>query len=202
MRDSMLRERKDKLLLPMTQQLLGWIHPNVISFIALLVGLWAAAATLQGSYWLGLVLWLMNRVLDGLDGLVARVHHKQSDFGGYLDLLLDFVVYLAVPIAFVASMPTTANLWSGIALLAVYVLNTLSWTTLSAVLEKRKMQNQARLTTMEMPTGLIEGAETIFFYVLFFLLPAYLDVLFYTMALLVLFTAMQRVWWAYRHLSG
>lgn len=200
MRDSMLRAQKDRLMLPLVQGKFSSIHPNAVSMVALVVGLGAALAAWQGSYAIGLLLWLLNRVLDGLDGLVARVHQKQSDFGGYLDLLLDFIIYLAIPIALIASAPTSANLWGGIALISSYVLNTISWTVLSALLEKRQLQRQERLTSMEMPTGLVEGAETIFFYILFFLLPGYLSYLFYVMAILVLFTAAQRVWWAARAL--
>lgn len=113
MRDSILREQKDKYMLPVAEQLFSAIHPNVVSFVALGVGLLCAAATINGAFGLGLLLWLLNRVLDGLDGLVARVHHKQSDFGGYLDLLLDFIVYLAVPIALIYALPTSENLWGG-----------------------------------------------------------------------------------------
>jgi len=185
---------------PMVHYMSTSIHPNVISIIALGVGLLAVGAIMVEAYLLGLVLWLLNRILDGLDGVVARVHHKQSDFGGYLDLLLDFIVYLAVPIAFIYAMPTAANLWAGIALLSVYVINLLSWTTLSALLEKRQLQTHKRLTSLEMPTGLIEGAETIAFYGLFCLLPNYVAYLFLVMSVLVLYTAGQRVWWAYKKL--
>ena len=164
------------------------------------VGLLAAAAITQQAYWLGLALWAFNRILDGLDGLVARLFAKQSDFGGYLDLLLDFIVYLAIPLAFIYANPTPFNLWAGLALISVYVLNTISWTVLSAILEKQQRQSDGRLTTVEMPSGLIEGAETIFFYSLFFILPAEVGWLFALMALLVLVTAAQRVRWAYRHL--
>jgi phosphatidylglycerophosphate synthase len=200
MRDAVLRKQKDRLLAPLASSRFATIHPNWISAIALAVGVVAAAAVWQQAYWLGLALWLLNRVLDGLDGVVARVHHKQSDFGGYLDLLLDFVVYLAVPVAFVAAQPTSFNLWAGLALLASFVMNAMSWTTLAAILEKRRRATSDRLTTIEMPTGLVEGAETILLYSLWFLLPAYVGWMFLAMAALVLFTVGQRLWWAYRHL--
>lgn len=200
MRDSALRAHKDKLLLPMADQLFKSVHPNVVSIVALGVGLLSATAVIYGAFLPGLVLWLFNRILDGLDGVVARAHDKQSDFGGYLDLLLDFIVYLAIPIAFLVAMPTMPNMWGGVALLAIYVLNLLSWSTLSAILEKRQLQSNNRLTTMEMPTGLIEGAETIVFYSLFFLLPGQVAYLFGLMAFLVLITAGQRVWWVYHNL--
>ena len=138
MRDATLRQKKDDLMVPMARRLFGSVHPNVISFVAMAVGLLTILAIVNQFYVVGLILWLLNRVLDGLDGVIARVHDKQSDFGGYLDLLLDFVIYLAVPIAFLWVAPTQVNLWAGIFLLAAYVINLLSWTTLSALLEKRR----------------------------------------------------------------
>jgi phosphatidylglycerophosphate synthase len=200
MYDVALRQQKDRLLGPLAGPIFASVHPNVVSCVGLLVGLLSIAAIIQQAYWAGLGLWLLNRSLDGLDGLVARQHGKQSDFGGYLDLFLDFLVYLGIPIVFVVAQPTTANLWAGLGLFAAYYLNTMSWTTLAALLEKRRLQSTTRLTSLEMPMGLIEGAETILFYSLFYLLPHALTLLFSLMALLVLFTAQQRLWWAYRNL--
>lgn len=199
MRDIALRAQKDRLMTPVAE-VLDSVHPNWLSAAAFGVGLMAAAAVVGQAYAVGLALWALNRVLDGLDGVVARTHDKQSDFGGYLDLMLDFVVYLAIPIAFIAAQPTTQNLWAGVFLISAYVINTLSWSMLSAILEKRVSDSSGRLTTVEMPSGLIEGAETIVFYSLFFLLSAYTAYLFAVMGILVFFTAGQRVVWAYKHL--
>lgn len=202
MRDAVLRAKKDKLLVLLVERYLGSIHPNAISVAALGVGLLAAAAVVGNFLWLGLLLWLLNRVLDGLDGLVARVHHKQSDFGGYLDLLLDYVIYLAIPLAFVAVAPSPLTLWAGLALLSSYILNVMSWTVLSALLEKRQLADRRRLTGIEMPAGLIEGAETILFYVALFLLPEQTAAIMLVLAALVLVTVVQRVFWAYRQFEG
>lgn len=201
MRDVALRHHKDRVMAPIARHLFARIHPNLISVLALVIGLWAALAVVQQFYWLGLGLWILNRVLDGLDGLVARQQEKQTDFGGYLDLFLDFIVYLAVPLAFVFADPQPFHLWAVALLFAIYVLNTISWTVLSAILEKRKHNVDGRATTIEMPAGLIEGAETIFFYTLFFLMPWAIGYLFLLMAVLVLFTAGQRLVWGYRNLA-
>ena len=200
MRDAALRAKKDEFMVPLAQTFCATVHPNVVSLIAMGMGLLAAAAVIQERYWLGLLLWLLNRLLDGLDGVIARVHGKQSDFGGYLDLLFDFVIYLVIPIAFLSAAPTVFNLWAGITLISVYVLNIISWTVLGALLEKRHMQSPSRLTSMEMPTGLIEGAETIAVYTLFFFFPGYIGYIFFIFAALVLVTAGQRVLWAARTL--
>jgi phosphatidylglycerophosphate synthase len=207
MRDAALRRQKDRWLEPIATHALAGVHPNSISLAALVVGLLSALAIWQGVLWLGLLLWIGNRVLDGLDGVVARKYGKQSDFGGYLDLALDYIVYLAIPLAFVALEPSPLRFWGGLLLISSFVLNLMSWSVLSAILEKRSRQMAARSqgregerqTTVEMPPGLIEGAETIAFYTLFFLLASQVSYLFLLMALLVFFTAAQRIWWAYRH---
>ncbi|MCB0107294.1 MAG: CDP-alcohol phosphatidyltransferase family protein [Caldilineaceae bacterium] len=200
MQDAYLRRQKDRFLAPMAGQMFAAIHPNAVSIIAMFIGLGSVAAVVAQFYWVGLTLWAINRIMDGLDGVIARVHQKQSDFGGFLDLFLDFVIYVTVPIAFIWAMPTTANLWAGIALLGSYVMNSISWTTLAALLEKRHRQSSNRLTSMEMPTGLVEGAETMLFYTLFYFLPGSVAILFALMAVLVYDTAAQRVWWAYQNL--
>jgi len=201
MKDALIREYKDTLLEPLAQKLFASVSPNLISVVALIPGLLSAAAILQGELVWGISFWFLNRILDGLDGVVARTHDKKSDFGGYLDLLLDYVIYLAIPIAFVVATPTPAHSWSLIALLASYQINSLSWTLLSSLLEKRHAAAAGRLTSIEMPAGLIEGTETVIFYTLFFLLPVYVPWLFGLMAALVIVTASQRVWWAWKTLE-
>lgn len=208
MLDMTLRAKKDELLTPLVVRFFQSVHPHVVSSAAMVVGLTAAAAVVADQTWLGMGLWAVSRVLDGLDGLVARVYGKQSDLGAYLDIFMDFIVYLAVPLAFVATQPTPFHLWAALALLSSFVLNLLSWSILSAILEKRRATapvqtatSAGRVTGVEMPSGLIEGAETILFYFLFFLLPGQIGWLFLIFALLVLLTAGQRVAWAARNLA-
>jgi len=196
MKDVVLRTQKDRALEPLAQTLFGSVSPNLISITALIPGLFCALAIVQGQCGLAIGFWFANRLLDGLDGVVARVHDKKSDFGGYLDLLLDYVIYLAIPIAFVVAEPAPIHIASLVFLLASFQINSLSWTLLSSLMEKRRLAGQSRLTSIEMPVGLIEGAETVLFYTLFFLLPAYVPWLFGIMATLVFVTAGQRVWWA------
>jgi phosphatidylglycerophosphate synthase len=100
-------------------------------------------------------LWLFNRVLDGLDGMVARFHARQSDFGGYLDIVLDFVVYAAIPVGLYWGNPGATNTAALILLLSSFYVNAASWIYLSAILEKRAAGASARgeLTSVTMPNG-------------------------------------------------
>jgi phosphatidylglycerophosphate synthase len=203
MLDGWLRAQKDRLLAPVARPLARVATPNGLSLLACAIGVAAAGAAWRRFYAWGLVLWLVSRVCDGLDGTVARVSGRTTDLGGYLDILLDFVVYAAIPIALAAGAPgggAHADR-AALILLASFYVNAASWMYLAAILERRTAGGPRRtVTTVVMPEGLVGGAETIVFYVVFFLLPGVLAPLFIVMAILVGATIVQRLWWASTHL--
>ena len=197
--DHLLRGLKDRLLTPLAT-LLRDVPPNVLSLIALLLGLSAAVAAATGAWAAGLVLWLANRVTDGLDGTVARVAGRQTDFGGYLDILLDFIVYAAIPLGFAMQSTDRLVLVLAVALEGMFLVNACSWMYLSAVLEKRASGARAtgELTTVTMPPALVAGFETVVFFALFYLFPLKLPLLFGLMTTLVGLNVVQRLVWARR----
>ena len=201
--DVLLRALKDRLLEPLARLLGPRVAPDGVTLLACLVGLAAAAAAWRQAYGAALALWAANRLLDGLDGTLARVHGRQTDFGGYLDILLDFVVYAAVPTGLALGRLTYPALAAGLALLGAFFVNAASWMYLSAVLERRALGAATRgeRTTVTMPPGLIAGTETVIFYALFLAFPAHAPELFGLMAALVYVTVGQRVWWARQNLS-
>lgn len=201
MLDHRLRVLKDAVLRPLAASL-EEVSPNLITVIAALVGVAAAGAAAMAVYGLALGLWLANRVLDGLDGMVARRSDRQTDYGGYLDIVLDFVVYGAVPIGLYFGAPSHANGVGVILLLGSFYVNAASWLYLAAILEKRQVGAETRgeLTAVTMPSGLIGGTETILFYAAFIIWPGQLPWLFGAMAALVVLTTVQRVVWAAQNL--
>lgn len=197
--DHLLRELKDRWLAPLAS-LLRNVPPNVMTLVALVLGLSAAVAASQRAWTLGLVLWLANRLTDGLDGTVARVAERQTDFGGYLDILFDFVVYAAIPLGFAFGTADRLVLLVAVALEGAFFVNACSWMYLSAVLEKRASGAAAtgELTTVTMPPALVAGFETVVFFALFFLFPGRLVTLFGLMTVLVGINIVQRLVWARR----
>ncbi len=199
--DKALRVPKRKLLEPVAKRLNG-VSPTTLTVLGLGAGLLCALAALVGQSGLALVFWLLNRLLDGLDGELARVFERQSDLGGYFDILADLTVYAAVPIGLSYGYGGPGTSLALVALLGTYYLNAGSWMYLSALLEKRHRGAAARgeATSVTMPSGLVEGAETVVFYSLFLLFPGALTFLFWTMSVLVAVTVLQRLAWARRHL--
>jgi len=194
--DQNLRPLKDKLLRPLG--FLGrYIHPNLISLAAFLLGLLSCGAILTGQFTMALALWGGNRILDGLDGAVARYSGRQSDFGGYLDIMLDFVLYGAIPLALGYQLE---QMLPAAVLLGIFYVNSASWMYLSGLLEKNNSRDSSTSTSLIMPKGLIEGLETILFFSLFLLFPPYFPHLAYLMAAGTTVGIIQRLWWGWRNL--
>lgn len=202
MLDRQLRPIKDAFLAKILPPF-ATTNPNTISMLAFTVGVLACLALLAQWYIIALFLWWFNRLLDGLDGAVARHFAKQSDLGGYLDILLDFALYAAIPISLVVTLATPVSWLLLAVLLSSFYLNAVSWLYLAGILEKRQQgaQAQGEQTSLSMPTGIIEGGETILFYSLFMIFPLWLPYLFGVMALLTFATVLQRWRWARSHLK-
>jgi phosphatidylglycerophosphate synthase len=198
--DTSLRQFKDRVGAPLARRM-SRIPPMIISILALVIGLLATYAAFKGQYLFALALWIINRVFDGLDGLIARMHDKQSDLGGYVDILTDFIVYAALPIGLVAGSASNERYLALAFMLASFYVNTASWMYLSAILEKRAAHSSDTQTTIVMPAGIIGGFETIVAYGIFLLFPTYITILFSIFAALVSITIIQRFIWAKQNLT-
>lgn len=193
MLDGWTRRRIDPSLNRMARLLvrLG-ATPNAITIASCLLGLAAAASIAAGDLLVGLALLLVSRLGDGLDGAVAKITGS-TDFGGFLDIVLDFVVYGAIPLGFVLLNPA-ANAVAGAALVFSFYVNGASFLAYAAIAEKRGERSDARgPKSLFFTTGLTEATETILFFVAFCLFPAWFPVLAYIFAALTLYTALSRI---------
>jgi phosphatidylglycerophosphate synthase len=195
--DARIRRFKDRMGAPLARRL-SRVPPMVVSILGLIVGLLASYAAYERQYPLAFGLWYLNRALDGLDGLIARLHEGQSDFGGYVDILTDFLIYAALPIGLVAGSPSNERYFALAFMLASFYVNSASWMYLAAILEKRAARQPDTPTSIVMPAGLIGGFETVVSYGIFLLFPAQITWLFSIFGTLVFITAAQRLVWARR----
>ena len=133
---------------------------------------------------------LLSRVLDGLDGAVARAT-KQSDFGGYLDIVSDFAFYVAVPLGF--GFAASANLPFAMILIASFTLTGISFLAYAVMAAKAGRETDAHgKKSFFYNTGLAEGTETITAFVLMCLLPQYFAVIAGIYSAMCVITVIQR----------
>lgn len=166
------------------------IGADAVTLLGIAAGVAAGLAIAHAMFLAGLVLILLNRLLDGLDGAVARAT-RLSDFGGYLDIVADYAFYVAVPLGFGFAAQT--NLPYALVLVASFTLTGISFLSFAVIAAKRGLQTDAHgKKSFFYNTGLAEGAETIIAFVLMCLVPAAFPVIAAIFAGLCVVTAIQR----------
>lgn len=168
---------------------------NDVTLIGLGLGLFSAALICFGLTSLALLPLLLSRLADGLDGAVARAT-QTTDFGGYLDIAADFLFYGAIPMAFVFSDPVT-NGAAGAFLLTAFYFNGTSFLGFAILAEKHGLETSAQgVKSLYYSNGILEGTETIIFFVLLCCLPDAFAPLAWVFGVLCFATAILRIYGA------
>ena len=176
------------------------ITPNQITLAGLAIGLAAAACAAIGAFAAALALLIVSRLLDGLDGALARATTK-SDYGGYLDITCDFLFYGAFPFAFALFDPA-ANALAAAFVLTSFYFNGSSFLGYAILAEKHDMETAAQgVKSLYYSNGILEGTETILFFVLLCLVPHYFAPLAWTFGALCFATGALRLYGAARVFS-
>ncbi|WP_298904960.1 CDP-alcohol phosphatidyltransferase family protein [uncultured Aliiroseovarius sp.] len=173
------------------------VGANAVTLVGLGLGLLAAISIVFGQFTLGLWLILASRVADGLDGAIARASTR-TDFGGYLDITADFAFYGTIPFAFILYDPATNGIAGAVLLLSFYV-NGASFLGYAILAAKRGMDTRAQgIKSLYYSNGILEGTETILFFVILCLAPRFFMPLAWLFAIACFATAILRVWGAYQ----
>ena len=191
--DGIGRKAIDPLVVPLGAALVKRvISANTITVAGFLIGAAAALAIVQQAYLTGAVLIVLSRLCDGLDGVVARAHGA-TDFGGYLDITLDFAFYGMIPFAFALAEPATNAAAAAAVLLSFYVNGAtfLAYATLAA---KRGDETETRgRKSIFFTTGLAEASETLAFFLAACIWPSWFPVLASVFAAVCIYTAFSRL---------
>ncbi len=167
------------------------LSANAVTIVGAAVGVAAGVAIAGQRFGAALLLIALNRILDGLDGALAR-RRGPTDFGGYLDSVSDYLFYAAVPLGFAVANPV--NALPAAALLASFLLSGSSFLAFAALAAKRGLTSAAHgPKSFFYLRGLAEGTETIAVFVLAVLRPDWFAALAYGFAVLCVLTAVQRL---------
>ena len=192
MLDRPLRKHCDRLLSPLADSLAGSsLSAEAITLSGL--GLASAAVLFLSLQWwsAALIAILLNRICDGLDGMVAR-RRSPTVFGGYLDSICDQLFYAAIPVGF--GLVNQEFLLPSLILLFSFFASSGSFLAWAAVTSGHSSDGRRSADkAFEYSPGLMEGTETILFFVLFCLLPDRYPALAGLFAALCGVTALQRV---------
>ena len=191
----------DRVALKITKPAVDWaarlivkcgFSADQVTLIGFGVGIFGSLLIALGFAMVGLLPLLLGRILDGLDGAVAR-QTKQSDRGAFMDIALDFLFYASVPLAFAVVDPLH-NALSAAVLLAAFVGTGTSFLAYATLAEKRGEKSTAYPSkSFYYLGGLTEGTETIATFALMCLFPQHFALLAYIYAMLCTLTTITRI---------
>ena len=168
------------------------IGADSVTLLGFALGLAAALAIARGAAITALALLLASRLMDGLDGAVARLT-RPTDRGAFLDITLDFLFYASIPLAFAVADPA-ANALPAAVLLAAFVGTGSSFLAFAVLAERRGLKSE------DYPQkgiyylgGLTEATETLLCFVLMCLWPQHFALWAYGFAALCLLTIVMRL---------
>ena len=168
------------------------IGADTVTWIGFAVGLLACGLIAAGHPLAAAIGIVVSRLLDGLDGAVAR-QTRPTARGGFLDISLDFVFYASIPLAFAVADPV-ANALAAACLLAAFVANG------TAFLAYAVTAGQRGMTSLAYPDksfyflgGLAEATETLVAFIAMCLWPQHFALLAYGFAILCVLSATARV---------
>ncbi len=168
------------------------VTANQVTVAGFVAGVFCVLALALGWYLVGLLLLLLNRLADGVDGELARISGG-SDAGAFLDITLDFCFYALLPLGFAFANPA-ANALPAAVLIASFVGTGASFLAYSRFAEMRNIEHpEFAYKGLYYLDGLAEGTETVLFFIAMCLLPSWFPLLAWLFAAICLLTAVNRV---------
>lgn len=163
---------------------------NLLTGMGLGIGILCLAFIAIGYNVLGLILWLLNRLLDGLDGEVARLRGETSELGTFLDITADFFMYGGFLVALAVQHPDSRL--ALVVLFFAYYMNGSVFLAFSGILNRVGAE---RLTErgLHFRRSLTEGFETILAGVIFLALSNHVSLIAWIFAAMVFVSAVQRL---------
>ena len=173
------------------------VSADRLTLTGFLVGMGAAVAIAFEAYIAGLAMLLVSRLMDGLDGAVAR-ETTPTDRGGFLDITLDFLFYASIPLAFAIANPAQNALPAAV-LLAAFIGTGSSFLAFAIVAEKNRIASTAFPNkSFYFLGGLTEATETIVALSAMCLWPAAFPLIAYGFAVLCAITIVMRIGWGWQ----
>ena len=200
--DATLRPHINKPLATLAKRAVAWgIGANTVTVSAFVLGMAAAALVAAQLYWVALGVLLVSRVLDGLDGAIAR-ETKLTDLGGYLDITLDFIVYASVVFGFALADPQ-ANALAAAFLTTSFMAPAATFLAYAIFAQKHGLTTDIRgAKSLYYLGGLTEGFETILTLCLMCAFPAWFPVFAVVYAIMCWVTGGTRIAVAVQTLQG
>ena len=198
--DRQIQKFTQKPLQYIAKLFLKFISPNQMTFIGFSFGVLMCLFIIIDQYLFATIFLFLNRLSDGLDGTMARLQ-TPTPLGGYLDIVLDFLIYGGFVLSF--GITEQNNTLLSMVLLFCYIGTGSTFLAKAAILPSLTNQNlnEEIPKSFHYAVGLIEGTETIVFMVLCLLFPNLFIYFSFIFIILCIITIVFRIIVCYKELS-
>ena len=198
--DRQIQKFTQKPLKYIAKLFLKFISPNQMTFIGFSFGVLMCLFIIIDQYLMATIFLFLNRLSDGLDGTMARLQ-TPTPLGGYLDIVLDFLIYGGFVLSF--GITEQNNTLLSMILLFCYIGTGGTFLAKAAILPSITNQNlnEEIPKSFHYAVGLVEGTETIVFMVLCLLFPNLFIYFSFIFIILCLITIVFRIIVCYKELS-
>ena len=198
--DRQIQKYTQKPLRSIALLFLKFISPNQMTLLGFGFGVLMCVSIVIDQYLIAIVFLFLNRLSDGQDGVMARLQTPTS-LGGYLDIVLDFLIYGGFILSF--GITDQNNTLLSMVLLFCYIGTGGTFLAKAAILPSLTNQNlnEEIPKSFHYAVGLVEGTETIVFMVLCLLFPNLFIYFSFIFIILCLITIVFRIIVCYKELS-
>jgi len=175
-----------KIVSPIAKRL-AFINPNFITLLALVIGLSAALSAWLEHPYIAVILMFLSGYCDSLDGVLARLINRTTIQGAVLDIVCDRVVEFVLILSIFSINPQER------ALLSLFMLGS-SYICVTTFLVVGIFAQKSSEKSFYYSPGLMERFEAFLVFALIFIFPQWFTILASTYTVLVLGTALKRIW--------
>ena len=169
------------------------VNANYISLFGLSLSFLSFYLILEGLNNIALFVFLLGRILDGVDGIIAN-KTSITEFGGFIDIVFDLISYSLVPLAFI--LKDNSNAIFGSILLATFFGTSSAFFGI-AIFENNKSIKRNPEKSFYHVGGFIGGAITIFFLSLMFIFPEKFNLIALIFSVLCILGTIEGIFYAY-----
>ena len=169
------------------------VHANYISLLGLSLSFLSFYLILKDLNITALFVFLLGRILDGVDGIIAN-KTRITEFGGFIDIVFDLISYSLVPLAFI--LKDNSNAIFGSILLTTF-FGTSSTFFGIAIFENNKFIKRNPEKSFFHVGGFMGGSITIFFLSLMFIFTEKFNLIALIFSVLCILGTIERIFYAY-----
>ena len=187
-----------KILKPLLNSLASFFYKmglkaNYISVAGLILSFISFYLILNGLFMVALFIFLSGRILDGVDGSLANKTNI-SEFGGFIDIVCDFISYSIIPLAFI--LKDNSNAIFGSILLTTFFGTSSTFFGIAIFVNNKSIKKNPSKSFFYIG-GFMGGAVTILFLSLMFLFPDKFNLIALIFSILCILSTIERIFYAF-----